>query len=129
MTLSTPEPQSRPITGRKVLWMLLGFFGVMMAVNGIFVYLALSSFSGLETVNAYVKGLDYNATLRRGAAQKALGWQVERERVARGARPIDQAGEGLRERRQARLNERLDPGRVFAAVHHLGMDPASDQRC
>ena len=72
MTFSIPEPQSQPtparaVTGRKALWVLLGFFGVILAVNATFVYLAVSSFSGLETDNAYVKGLNYNTTLSRAA--------------------------------------------------------------
>jgi len=67
----------RPLTGRKVLLLLVSFFSVMMAVNAAFVYFALESFSGLETEHAYLKGLDYNATLDAAAAQRALGWQVE----------------------------------------------------
>ncbi|HMB78297.1 MAG TPA: FixH family protein [Kiloniellaceae bacterium] len=65
------------MTGRKVLLLLLSFFGLMMAVNAAFVYFAVESFSGLETEHAYLKGLDYNTTLRAAAAQRALGWQVE----------------------------------------------------
>ena len=66
----------KPVTGRKVLILLLGFFGVMLTANAIFVYFALTSFSGLETENAYLKGLDYNATLEDAAEQRALGWQA-----------------------------------------------------
>ena len=69
----------RPITGRHVLIWLLGFFGFVMAVNAIFVYLALDSFSGLSTEQAYRKGLDYNQALEAVRAQRALGWQVEVE--------------------------------------------------
>jgi len=65
-----------PLTGRKVLLMLLSFFGVMMAVNAAFVFFAIESFSGLQTDRAYLKGLDYNATLEQVAAQRALGWQL-----------------------------------------------------
>ena len=32
-----------PLTGRKVLFLLLSFFGVMMAVNAAFVYFAIES--------------------------------------------------------------------------------------
>lgn len=67
----------QPLTGRRVLFMLLGFFGVVTAVNGVFIYAAISSFSGLETENAYSKGLAYNETLRAAEAQRALGWTVE----------------------------------------------------
>ena len=73
-----------PITGRDVLVMLLGLFGLVVAVNGVFIYFAVTSFSGLETENAYVKGLAYNETLRAADAQRALGWTVELSH-----RPVD----------------------------------------
>ncbi len=64
------------MTGRKVLMMLLGFFALIVVVNGIFIYFALNSFSGLSTQNAYVKGLNYNRTLAQDRAQKATGLQI-----------------------------------------------------
>lgn len=64
------------ITGRHVLFGLLGFFGLVLVANGAFVYLALDSFSGLSTENAYQRGLAYNDTLRAAEAQRALGWRV-----------------------------------------------------
>ncbi len=67
------------MTGRKVLAMLLGFFALIVLVNGIFLYFALTSFSGLSTDNAYVKGLNYNQTLAQGRAQKAAGWELAAE--------------------------------------------------
>ncbi|MDP6343656.1 MAG: FixH family protein, partial [Alphaproteobacteria bacterium] len=54
----------RPLTGRDVLWLLLGFFALIIVVNGIFVVLALNSFSGVSTENAYRQGLAYNQTLQ-----------------------------------------------------------------
>ena len=70
------EAVGTPLTGRKVLAMLLGFFALIVLVNGIFLYFALSSFSGLSTENAYLKGLHHNNTLAQGRAQKAAGWNV-----------------------------------------------------
>lgn len=49
-------------------------FAVVFLVNGIFVYVALRSNSGVVTENAYEKGLDYNATLLLAKKQQALGW-------------------------------------------------------
>lgn len=65
-----------PLTGRHVLAMMLGFFGIVTVVNAVFIYLAVSSFTGIETENAYVEGLAYNETLGAAEAQKALGWRV-----------------------------------------------------
>lgn len=65
------------ITGRTVLFAMIGFFGVIFAVNGVFLYLALDSFPGLTSNRAYVEGLNYNQTLEDGRRQAALGWQLE----------------------------------------------------
>jgi nitrogen fixation protein FixH len=56
---------------------LVGFFGVMLIVNGIFVYFALATFGGGDTSNAYRKGLDYNETLAAAERLAARGWQTE----------------------------------------------------
>jgi len=58
------------------LLMFLGFFACVFLVNGIFVYYATDTWRGLDTKDAYVKGLAYNETLARAEAQRALGWQV-----------------------------------------------------
>ena len=63
-------------TGWHVLATLVAFFGVIFTVNGIMAYIALSTFSGIETQNAYQTGRDYNDRLAAAAAQQALGWQV-----------------------------------------------------
>lgn len=84
MDASMSAAGGRRLTGPKVLAWLLGFFGLVMAVNGVFVYLALDSFSGLSTEQAYQKGLSYNETLRAGRAQRALGWRARVESEWRG---------------------------------------------
>ncbi|MBT8002641.1 MAG: FixH family protein [Rhodospirillales bacterium] len=62
-------------TGRRVLFCMLGFFGVIFVVNGIFVYMATTTWTGLSTENAYKKGIRYNDTLDAARAQDQLGWQ------------------------------------------------------
>lgn len=69
--------RQKQITGRHVLFMMLGFFGAILAVNAIFTYFAVASFGGLETEQAYLKGLDYNRTLTAAAAQRERAWRVE----------------------------------------------------
>ena len=63
----------RQMHGRHVAFILAGFFGVMLAVNGIFIYLAVTTFNGLES-DAYQKGLHYNDRIDAGSRQSALGW-------------------------------------------------------
>lgn len=64
----------RPITGRKVLIGFLAFFGVIFAVNGVFVYFALDSWPGLRFEKSYERGLNYNRVLSEAETQAALEW-------------------------------------------------------
>lgn len=82
MSLRSISP--RRITGRTVLFILLGFFGVMIAVNGVFTYFAVSTFNGLVTEGSYRKGLEYDRQLAAEAAQERLGWTARLELAARG---------------------------------------------
>ncbi len=68
------EVSGKPLKGWHVLVWLLAFFGVMFAVNGVFVAKAISSFPGESERKSYRQGLDYNATLASRRAQAALGW-------------------------------------------------------
>ena len=63
------------LTGWHVLAMFAGLFGVMLAVNILFVVLALKTFSG-ETDHAYINGLKFNETLATNARQAELGWTM-----------------------------------------------------
>jgi nitrogen fixation protein FixH len=65
------------IEGRHVLMGLIGFFGVMLLANGLFLYFAVATFSGGDTSNAYRKGLNYNETLEAAERQAERGWQTE----------------------------------------------------
>lgn len=66
----------RPITGRQVFWGLVGFFGVVFAVNGAMVWAALGTFDGLETADSYRAAKAFNATIAQGRRQTELGWTL-----------------------------------------------------
>ncbi|CAA6604103.1 putative Nitrogen fixation protein FixH [Rhodospirillaceae bacterium LM-1] len=51
-------------------------FMVVVAVNGVLIFSAVSTFSGLETENHYEKGNTYNRDIALARQQEALGWQV-----------------------------------------------------
>ena len=70
MTATTP----REFTGRKMLLVMLTFFGVIITVNVFMAYSAVKTFPGLEVDNAYVASQQFN---ERAAAQRALGWSIE----------------------------------------------------
>ncbi len=61
-------------TGRKMLLIMLSFFGVIITVNFYMAYSAVSTFPGLEVDNSYVASQQFN---ERAAAQRALGWSVD----------------------------------------------------
>ena len=65
---------SEPLTGRKVLFMLIAFFGVIISVNFYMAYSAISTFPGLESKQKYIAGKGFN---EERAAQMALGWTVD----------------------------------------------------
>jgi len=65
---------AKEITGRTVLIGMVAFFGLIVAVNMVFVYFALDSWPGLSTEKAYEKGLAYNDKLAAAEAQAAKGW-------------------------------------------------------
>jgi nitrogen fixation protein FixH len=70
---------ARPLTGRRVLTVALGFSAVILLVNAAFIYLALDSFPGLATQNAYLKGLAFNETLAKAEEMRDRGWQVSQD--------------------------------------------------
>ncbi|MBX3495455.1 MAG: FixH family protein [Parvibaculum sp.] len=85
-----PTNRFGALTGRRVLFAFVGFFGVVFAVNGFFIYKALSTFDGVEVDGAYQKGRAYNHLLERMEEQRRLGWRAT---IATGKAP---AGTRLR---------------------------------
>jgi nitrogen fixation protein FixH len=58
-------------------WIFVAAFAVVLAVNLSMVWLATSTFSGVDTEEAYRKGVAYNEALAAARRQEALGWSVE----------------------------------------------------
>ncbi|MGH1456823.1 MAG: FixH family protein [Alphaproteobacteria bacterium] len=61
-----------PEKGTWVFLLFTAFFGIIIAVNSVFIYNALNSHSGVITENPYRKGLDYNETLEQAKTQPQL---------------------------------------------------------
>lgn len=92
----------KEITGKHVLFFFILFFGIIFTVNGYMIYVSQSSWTGLETKDAYRKGLKYNQKLSKSEAQNTRGWTMDlaRKKLDDGgfsftAIPKDKAGEGL----------------------------------
>lgn len=65
---------SAPLTGRKVLAITVTFFAVVIGVNVMLAYKAISTFPGLEVDNSYVASQTFDA---ERTAQNALGWKLD----------------------------------------------------
>ncbi len=63
---------SNPEKGTWVLMIFTAFFGLIIAVNSVFIYNAINSHSGVVTDNPYRKGLAYNDVLEAARAQPKI---------------------------------------------------------
>lgn len=77
-----PMADGWQLKGRHVLMVFAGFFLVVFAVNGVFLYSAISTYTGIVSAEPYRKGLQYNQRIAADEAQTARGWQETLE-VAR----------------------------------------------
>jgi nitrogen fixation protein FixH len=78
-----PIVSPRPLTGRKVLFMLVAFFGVVIGVNVIMMKLAIQTLPGTEVDSAYSASLAYESEIAAAHDQNARNWKVD-ARVERG---------------------------------------------
>ncbi len=67
---------SRGFTARHMWVVMIGFFGLVVAVNFTMAWLASSTFGGTVVNNSYVASQQYNGWLRAARAQQQLGWQT-----------------------------------------------------
>jgi nitrogen fixation protein FixH len=65
---------TREFTGWHMLGLMVGGFGIIIAVNLTLAWNAVATFPGLETRNSYVVSQQFQADR---AAQNALRWNVE----------------------------------------------------
>ncbi|MEO0816446.1 MAG: FixH family protein [Pseudomonadota bacterium] len=75
MSYADPTPaKGKELKGWHVLLIMLGFFGVIFAVNGVFLYHAITSHPGEIVEKSYLQGLNYNDRLETRALQAERGW-------------------------------------------------------
>jgi len=97
MTEMTTTP-GFTIKGWHVLAAFIAFFGVIIAVDILFISLAVRTFSGEAASNPYESGLLYNRTLAQRRQEAALGWTATIEETAGDTvqvRVTDRAGAAL----------------------------------
>ena len=118
MSVMTDIPE-KPKKSRIPL-LFFAFFGVVLAANMTMVYFAMSSWTGLETRNHYLKGLNYNEALEGAERQAGLGWHVEMAVVEAADRTI--TVEHRLKDRDARPLSGADIRVTFIRPTHTGYD-------
>ncbi|WP_420404823.1 FixH family protein [Nisaea sp.] len=86
MSDATMNSQTK-LTGKHVLFTLLGFFAVVIGVNVVFIVVALDSWTGLTTATSYQEGLRYNIAIDQAAEQRARGWSADLTVIRDSAKP------------------------------------------
>lgn len=84
--MASTQTQPTTLRGVHVLVGILLFFGVIFAVNGVFLVSALRTHTGIVSQQPYRKGLDYNQRIAAEKRQQSLGWQHALEAGSDGRR-------------------------------------------
>jgi nitrogen fixation protein FixH len=71
----TGQAALRP-RGHWIPWAFVAAFLAVTAVNGVMIYLAIESSTGVVAERPYEDGLRFNDTLVAAAEQSSLGWTV-----------------------------------------------------
>jgi nitrogen fixation protein FixH len=82
--MSQLSASSKPLTGRKVLVMLLAFFGIVIGANLTMMKLAMQTLPGTEVDSAYSASLAYEKQITAAHDQNARNWKVD-ARIVRSA--------------------------------------------
>ena len=67
----------KPLTGRNVLFMLVAFFGVVIAVNMVMMKLAILTLPGTDVDSAYSASLAYENEIAAAHDQNARNWKID----------------------------------------------------
>src|SRR5437867_1863161 len=70
------SPTEFRVTGRIVFAGLVAFFTVVVCVNALMTYAAISTFGGVETDSSYRAGLAFANEMASAQAQDARHWSV-----------------------------------------------------
>jgi nitrogen fixation protein FixH len=91
---------AKPLTGRKVLVILIAFFGVVIGVNVYMADVAISTLPGTEVDSSYSASLGYEKEIAAARDQNERHWEVDAhvQRSADGAATLqvearDKAGQ------------------------------------
>src|SRR3954452_4853718 len=100
---------SKPLTGGKVLFMLVAFFGVVIGVNMIMMRLAIGTLPGTEVDSAYSASLAYEKEIAAARDQNARNWKDDAH--------VERSAQG---RATLRVEARDSNGRLIAGLKFQG---------
>lgn len=66
-----------PSRGRWIPWAFAGGMTLVVVVNAVLVYFAVTTFTGVTVPRSYERGRNYDTVLAEAARQDALGWKAE----------------------------------------------------
>ena len=75
--MSAVQDSSKPLTGRMVFSLLVGFFGIVIGVNLIMMRLAIQTLPGTEVDSAYSASLAYEKEIAAAHEQDLRNWHVD----------------------------------------------------
>jgi nitrogen fixation protein FixH len=76
MTSLPLRPAAAPRSSAWIPWVFVGAFAVIIAVNAVMVWHAVSSFSGVAVQGPFDRGRNYDAVIAEAERQRALGWTM-----------------------------------------------------
>lgn len=108
------EGAVKRFTGYHMAAILIGFFGIVIAVNIYMAKVAVGTFGGTVVDNSYVASQNYNEWLAEADRQSKLGWSISAARAASGKVALNVTDNGT-------------AGKAFVisarAIHPLGRAP------
>jgi nitrogen fixation protein FixH len=75
--MNAAQSSPKPLTGRTVLFLLIGFFGVVIGVNLVMMRLAIQTLPGTEVDSAYRASLAYEKEITSARDQNGRNWRVD----------------------------------------------------
>lgn len=81
--MSTTNRNGR-FTGKHMWMVMIGGFGIVVAVNFYMASLAIGGFHGIVVENSYVASQNFNDWIDEAESDKALGWEATGERGSDG---------------------------------------------
>ena len=70
------QAEGRARRSRWIPWVFVWGFGIVLAANGIMVFFAFDSFTGISTADSWQRGLAFDRQLEAQQRARTLAWRV-----------------------------------------------------